>query len=439
MKILQINTADFGGGAEGSAYKLFDMYRQLGHQSVLAVGTKYRDDGDIVEIPRIPASGNILRRAAFCASELARKLDKHSFPGCRKMARILARLSSPLRCRQYRDGLEETDFPGCHKLLDSLPFTPDIVHIHNMHGWFFDIGMLPQLSAQFPTILNLRDTWALTGHCAYFMDCEKWRTGCGNCPRIDVYPALRKDGTAQNWRMKADVYAASHLYVCAPSQWLIDCAKSSMLKAAEYKVIPNGIDTTVFTPGDKALARQRLDLPADVPIVMFASAAAKTVFKDQDTLRNAVAEISHRRPDVHFICVGAELGMDAPNLHTMAYISSPAKMADCYRAADVFLHTAKAEAFGKTVTEAMACGTPAVASGVGGLLEQILPGETGFLAFSPEEHASQVLRYLELPPDERRKMEELSAKRGAIFSLERQANSFLEWYASLITQRRRVF
>lgn len=431
MKILQINTADSGGGAEGSAYKLFEMYRRLGHQSVLAVGTKYRDDEDIVEIPRVP-SGGLLRNVAFYASGIARKLDRRSFPGGRKIARILARLSSSVRCRQYCDGLEETDFPGCHKLLEALPFAPDIVHIHNMHGWYFDIGMLPVLSARFPTILNLRDTWALTGHCAYFMDCEKWRSGCGNCPRLDVYPALRKDGTSQNWQNKADVYAASRLYVCAPSQWLLDCAKASMLKAAEYKVIPNGIDTTVFTPGDRVLARQRLDLPLEVPIVMFASAAAKTVFKDQDTLCLAVEKISLGRPEVHFLCVGSEPGVKVPNMHNLAYISSPAKMADCYRAADVFLHTAKAEAFGKTVTEAMACGTPAVASGVGGLLEQIVPGETGFLAFSQEEHASQVLRYLELPPEERHKMQELSAKRGAYFSLERQANAFLAWYSELL-------
>ncbi|MBR6371650.1 MAG: glycosyltransferase, partial [Victivallales bacterium] len=326
MKILQINTADSGGGAEGSAYKLFEMYRRLGHQSVLAVGTKYRDDADIVEIPRVP-SGGLLRNVAFYASGIARKLDKRSFPGGRKIARILARLSSSVRCRQYCDGLEETDFPGCHKLLEALPFAPDIVHIHNMHGWYFDIGMLPVLSAKFPTILNLRDTWALTGHCAYFMDCEKWLSGCGNCPRLDVYPALRKDGTSQNWQNKADVYAASRLYVCAPSQWLLDCAKASMLKAAEYKVIPNGIDITVFTPGDRVLARQRLDLPLEVPIVMFASAAAKTVFKDQDTLRMAVEKISLGRPDVHFLCVGSEPGVNVPNMHNFAYISSPSKMA----------------------------------------------------------------------------------------------------------------
>ena len=432
MRILQINTADKGGGAEGSAYNLFARYRQLGHQSLLAVGTKYRDDADICQIPRIAPEGNLPRRLAFLGSRLAARLELRSFPGARKLTRVLSRLSSARRCREYSEGLDETDFPGCSCLLEILPFRPDVVHIHNMHGWYFDMGILPGLSRAIPTILNLRDTWALTGHCAYFMDCEKWRSGCGDCPRLGVYPALRRDGTAQNWKRKAEIYHASKLYVTAPSQWLLDCARDSMLSAVEYRVIPNGIDTGVFCPGDRRQARERLGLPQDVPLLMFASAAAKTVFKDQATLCEAVRQVASANPSVHFLCVGADIGLKLPAMHRFPYVSSPSRMADCYRAADLFLHTARAEAFGKTVTEAMACGTPAVASAVGGLAEQILPGETGYLAHSREEHWTHVLNYLALPDEERLKMGRLAARRGAQFSLERQTNAFLAWYQEIL-------
>ncbi len=427
MRILQVNTADRGGGAEGSAYRLFEAFRHMGHHSMMAVGTKYRRDEDIFEIPRL-CTGGVLSHGMHWMSELARTLDKRGLPAMRKAARVLSRLSNSERMGEYWNGLEENAFPGCSKLLDSLPAKPDIVHIHNMHGWYFDMETLPVLSNKIPTILNLRDTWALTGHCAYFMDCELWRNGCGACPGLDTYPGLRKDGTAANWRRKADIYSRSRLYVTAPSKWLLDCAGKSMLLAAEYKVIPNGIDTGVFCPGDREAARAEIGIPSGVPLVMFASAAARTVFKDQDTLRRAVMEISETDSQVHFLCVGAELESDIPNMHRFKYISSPALMAQCYRAADVFLHTAKAEAFGKTVTEAMASGTPVVATGVGGLLEQILPGETGFLAFSPREHAAMVMEYLSLPGESKRLMEAAAARRGAEYSLERQARAFLEWY-----------
>ena len=111
----------------------------------------------------------------------------------------------------------------------------------------------------------------------------------------------------------------------------------------------------------------------------------------------------------------------------MAYLGGEEKK-------NVFLHTAKAEAFGKTVTEAMACGTPVVASATGGLIEQIIDGRTGFLFPSgePEALAQSVLRILNLPPEAYSAMKSAAAAQGAQFSLERQADTFIEWYRSIL-------
>lgn len=443
MNILQINTADKGGGAEGSAFNLFTKFRELDQGSWLAVGTKYSNDPDVIEIPKECPPG-LVNNAFFKLAQWARNKDKlNRTPQMRKIARILERLSNPDRMNEWRNGREEFDFPGCKKIMASIPVNPDIIHCHNLHGWYFDLRIIPELSRRKPLILNLRDTWLLTGHCAYFMDCAKWIGSCGRCPRLSTYPAIRKNATTDNWFRKQQIYNASTLYVTAPSQWLMDQVQMSMLQPRKGKVIPNGIDTSVFTPGSQAQARSSMGLPQDAKVVMFASASAKTIFKDPDTMAKCISILSFRIPELHFLCVGSQLPFHKkiPNLLCLPYISSPAKMADCYRAANVFIHTAKAEAFGKTITEAMACGTPVAATAVGGIPEQIINGETGFLAERENSYdlADKTQTILNLKPDAMENMKDASAKRGALFSLDNQARNFLEWYREIALDHAQLF
>ena len=430
LKIVQINTADRGGGAEGSAWNLFSRFRSLGHDSKLIVGRKYSKDADVVEIPR---------RAHWTGLPwqwLADGARSHEgvLPGMRRLARCFDRLANPSRLADWWNGRDEWSFPGCSKLPQLIDSKTDIIHCHNLHGWYFDLRILPELAKIAPIVLNLRDTWALTGHCAYFIDCDHWKTGCGNCPRLNVYPAVRKDNTNWNWQQKAKIFKASKLHVTAPSKWLLDRAKESMLDAVEYKLIPNGIDTTVFTPGDSIAARQELGLPLDVKIVMFAAAAKSSYFKDPDTLWAGVKRLATLDPNLFFLCVGMELTSETDGIRAMGipYVSDARKMAQLYRSANVFLHTAKAEAFGKTVTEAMACGTPVVASATGGLVEQIIDGQTGFLFPSGDSEAlaQSTLRILNLPLEAYSAMKSAAAAQGSLFSLARQADAFIDWYYS---------
>lgn len=435
MKILQVNTADRGGGAEGSAWNLFVRYRQAGHQSWLAVGRKYSDDPDVLEIPRGEVDsrwGRLLQRAAGAARRQEGRL-----PGMRCSARGLERVANPARLADWWLGRDEWQFPGCACLPGLCSAAPDIIHCHNLHGWYFDLRVLPALSQRQPLVLNLRDSWAMTGHCAYPVACERWLHGCGQCPHLEVYPACRRDATATNWRRKAEIYAQSRLYVTAPSAWLLAQARESMLQAAEYRVIPNGIDTALFCPGERAAARAELGLPVDQPVVLFASASAKNIYKDPATMAAAILAMAERVPRLCVVCVGATLPdrtLRSLPIRQLPYVRDPRDMARLYRAADLFVHTAKAEAFGKTVTEAMACATPVLASAVGGLSEQILPGESGFLcpAGDAEAMAQAAAEYFSFAAERRCAMAVAAARRGAEFGLDRQVRAFLSWYEEIL-------
>jgi glycosyltransferase involved in cell wall biosynthesis len=434
MKILQVSTADRGGGAEGSARNLFLTYRERGHASWLAVGRKYGTDSDVYEIPRVRPAGP--RGVLFGAIADVLRGREGKLPGARRLARIADRLANAKRWQAWREGREEFDFPGTEQLLDLPPERPDIVHCHNLHGWYFDLRVLPALAADVPVILNLRDAWLLTGHCAYPCDCPRWADGCGQCPDLACYPGIRRDATAANRATKASILGQAKFYVTAPAQWLLDAARESTLpNAAEYRLVPNGIDLDVFTPGDQAAARQRLDLPAG-PLVLFAASAKRNVYKDPDTMVGMIHRIAMRRPDVRFVCLGRSVPpeeLSDAQVIPAPFQSDPAAVADYYRAADVFVHTARAEAFGKTTTESMACGTPVVATAVGGLCDQIFPGETGFLAPPGDAgaHAQAVLRLL---GDDalRASCREGAARRGAEFGLARQADAFLSWYREIL-------
>jgi glycosyltransferase involved in cell wall biosynthesis len=431
MNILQVSTCDIAGGAEKIAWDLFTSYRALQHQSSLAVGTKRSEDADVFSIPKksnhfsrfIPSSFNRLPHAAY-------------------VIRRIESLTSPAHIYSHLTGYENFDHPGTWSILDSVPEYPDILHCHNLHGGYFDLRALPSLSHQIPTVLTLHDAWLLAGHCAHSFNCERWKTGCENCPDLTIYPAIRRDATAYNWQRKAEIYRKSQLYVVTPSQWLMDMVDISMLKPAVVasKVIPNGVDLKVFHPADRASARRELGLPHDAKILLFAANGIReNIWKDFQTLQSALAAIAKTGSKV--LCIA--LGEAAPpervgniEIRFVPYQKDPKTVARYYQAADLYIHPARADTFPTTVLEALACGTPVVASAVGGIPEQVVEGKTGFLV--PVGDARTLAgRVLDLLEDEeiRSQMGRQAAKEAiGRFGLEGMVGEYLAFYRD-ITKR----
>jgi glycosyltransferase involved in cell wall biosynthesis len=364
----------------------------------------------------------------------------HSIRGLWRLGDLVNWLAQSGKMWDSSQGIEDFRFSGSKQLLTLVDAFPDIIHAHNLHGGYFDLRRLPYLSKKIPFVITLHDEWMLSGHCAYSMGCERWEGGCGSCPDLTIYPAIKKDATAYNWKRKRNSYSQSHLYIAAPSHWLMDRMQRSMLKPVESRVIPNGVDLKHYYSGERLQARHELGLPDDARIIL--GIANQSRFKDYPMIMDAIGKVGQDsqldNSSVIFIALGSgnDTVQETGNIliKNIKFISDTAEVAKYFRAADIFLHAANAENFPNTIIESFACGTPSIATDVGGIREQVEDGVTGFLVPKGDSHA-MANRITQLLLDEslRLKMgQAASVIAQQKFSLERQVNEYLSWYTEIL-------
>jgi len=429
-----------GGGAATIAFDLHRSYLADGYSVWLAVKNKN------TQAPNVQVLCNDAYRSfwAECWFRLGNLFSPWATrPMLGRLCAITHYIGQPKRLIVKLAGHEEFDFPATWHLLDSIPQRPDILHLHNLHENYFDLRALPWLSQQVPVMMTLHDAWLLSGHCAHSFDCQRFMTGCGKCPDLSIYPHILRDGTAYNWQRKRSIYMKSRLYVATPSHWLMEKVSKSMLTKAivEARVIPNGVDQTIFQPGSQKNARTALAIsPTPIMLLFTAHGIRKSPWKDYQTLRSAVALVAKQLPDKQllFIALGEEAPPEqigAAEIRFVPYQTNPKAVAQYYQAADIYLHAAKADTFPTVILEALSCGTPVIATAIGGIPEQIEDGVTGFLV-PPKDAEAMAARILELIRSEplRQAMSRQAhqiAKRD--FDVERMIKDYLRWYKEIIS------
>ncbi|MBF0216052.1 MAG: glycosyltransferase [Candidatus Omnitrophica bacterium] len=376
LKVMQVHTVEEGGGAAKVAWNLFNYLEKRGCMPLMGVGYKRSKKNRVYRILGKGLNEYWVRAWLLVGRSIRKYMGRIAvWP-----LRISCSLAGLFGKKERYYGFEDLDFPVCRKLLDIPRERPDLVHCHCLHGGYFDLGAIPYLSSEVPLMFTLHDAWLLTGHCAHFMECMRWKTGCGECPDLLIYPSVWRDITARDWAVRKDIFSRSRLYVATPSKWLMENVKRSMMMPAiaELRVINNGVDLSVFRPGDKSVARKRLGLPLDARIILFiGNGIRKNVFKDYETIRTSAIKASRSfapSGKILFLVLG-ETGpveiQDNLEIKFMSFENDTRKVADMYRAADIYAHAARADTFPNTVLEALACGIPVVASAVGGIPEQV--------------------------------------------------------------------
>lgn len=329
MKVFQINSTCGYGSTGRIAVQIQKEVENNGGEGIIAFGRNNAPDG--VNSYRIGSDLDVKLHGA-----LSRITDRQGF---------------------YSSGATK-------KLIEKIKdYNPDIIHLHNIHGYYLNVKMLFDFLAEYgkPIVWTLHDCWAFTGHCAHFVsaDCEKWKNGCYSCPLKKEYPAsLVLDNSKKNYEQKKKLFTSlENTVIVTPSMWLGEVAKESFLGEYPVKVIYNGVDLDCFKP-TKGDFKERYGVKDKKIILGVASVwTEKKGIKDFYKLNERISD------DYKIVLVGlndAQVADLPEGIIGIKRTNDARELAEIYTAADVFVNPSREETMGLTTVEALACGTPAV-------------------------------------------------------------------------------
>ena len=254
-------------------------------------------------------------------------------------------------------------------------FKPDIIHLHNIHGYYVNIEILFKYLKNHPEIKKiwtLHDCWAFTGHCSHYLNigCYKWHNKCFNCKISSSYPKSFLDKSRKNFIKKKQLFTnVENLEIVSVSDWLTNQIKLSFLNGYKILTIKNGIDTKIF----KHL-ENNFQLNKDIGNKKIILGVAN-IWSNAKGLDEFI-KLSKKITDDYLIVLIGTLNKKYigkyRNIYNIPNINNPKELAKWYCKAYVFFNPTKGETFGLTNYEAQACGTPTVTYDAGGTKETIL-------------------------------------------------------------------
>lgn len=263
-------------------------------------------------------------------------------------------------------------FPTVKALKYLLGEKPDIIHLHNIHGYFINVPLLFKIikKYQIPVVWTFHDCWPFTGHCCYFDDysCDRWESGCDKCPAWgDEYSIILGDRSKLNWIEKKELFSGlEHCILVSPSQWLADFFPRSFLNSYPARVIHNGIDTSAFRPLCSNV-KKNLNIEQKKMILGIAP--------NLDGAKGGrfMLELARKLGDNYAVVILSLITKEKlpDNVYVLPRTDNVTDLARIYSAADVFINPTIHDNFPTVNLEATACGTPVITFDTGGSPEGI--------------------------------------------------------------------
>ena len=396
MRILQINSV-YGIKSTGRiAYDLLRIQEENGIEGFAACSFTSDKSQNVLSMShgRLSDKLNILKTRLF---------GRHGFYNKRDTKRLI----------EYMDEV-----------------SPDIIHIHNIHGHYVNIEMLFNYinKHDIPVVWTLHDCWAFTGHCPHFdyAGCDKWKTGCYNCPLQKGYPvSWFFDRSKRNYEDKKRLFTSvKKMHLVSPSYWLAGLAKESFLGKYPVSVVHNGIDIDAFkyTPSD---LRKQLGLEDKFVILGIVSNINST--KGGQYFPELAKML---KDDEHILLVSLEEGYDMlpSNITAVGRTENARELAKYYSMADVFVNPTLQDTFSMINIESLACTTPVVTFRTGGCMES-LTEECGIVVEKGSVKALyegiEKIREMKVSPD-------VCRARGVEFSRENRFSEYIDIYRNIL-------
>lgn len=265
------------------------------------------------------------------------------------------------------------------KKLDEI--RPDVVHLHNLHGYYVNVEMLFDWLVAHDEVQvkwTLHDCWAFTGHCAYFtyVKCAQWKDHCahsGACPQLGTYPkTISKGSCAWSFENKRACFTrlpAERMTIVTPSHWLEGLVGESFLSKYPVEVRHNTIDRGVFKPSPSDF-RERYGVGDRFMILGVASPWTERkglvdfirLAGELDSSRYAIVLVGLNRRQI------ARLPKSVIGLERT---DSSEELASIYSAADYLFNPTREDNYPTVNLEAEACGVPVITYDTGGCKETL--------------------------------------------------------------------
>ena len=398
MRILQINTVYKVGSTGKIVYEIHKQLQQSGYESyvIYGRGSLFKETSVFKTSPdwdgKLQAfygrfSGNFYGGALFSTYNLKKRIEKIS---------------------------------------------PEIVHIHLLNGNYVNNCFLLNFLAEnnYKIIITLHAEIMYTGLCEHALDCEKWKSGCGNCPQnFTKYHSWFFDRTSFEWQKKLKIFSKfNNLTLVSVSTWLQERAmQSPMFINRNFIVIGNGIDTDIFKPVDSTILKKRLGVTNE-KVILHVTPSFKYAIKGGEY----VIQIARRliNQNVKIIIVGFD-GYDGQlptNIITIKHTESQQELAEYYSMAYITLLTSKMETFSLVSAESLSCGTPVVGFKAGGPEQISIPEFSEFVENGNIESLEKVVRkWLDMEHNSKKIIEAIDNK----YSKLKMSNEYIHVYENI--------
>ncbi len=438
MKVLMVNTSEHTGGAAVAASRLCDALYNYGVKVQMLVRDK--------EAPSDAPSRDV---AVLTPGKTL--VPKWHF--------LWERLRIFWHLHLKRDHLFDIDIANSGFDITRLPAfkEADVIHLHWVNQGMLSLrGIRKILQSGKPVVWTMHDIWPATAICHLTLGCRRFTSGCQSCKYLPG-GGSKNDLSASVWSRKQRMLLHQTVIFVACSRWLEGEAKASaLLKGQTVTSIPNPIDTKVFCPSKRETKKSEkiksLALPPEISdklpeegnIILFVCQRVSNPYKGMNYLIEACKKLAKQQPEMKSNTTLVVLGSHADDVAeqmpfptvALGYVDDEHRMADIYRAADLFVLPSLSENLPNTIMEAMACGTPCVGFRVGGIPEEIDHKKNGYVAvYRDSDDLAEGIRWILFEADRQQLSDDAVRKVTRYWSQTSVAIRYSEIYQQAIAQK----
>lgn len=403
IKLLHLSQTDDGAGAGKAAFRIHKSMLNMGYLSQMLVANKRTADPTVVGLNR-----GIISRSRVC-EWMETKIGQ-------RLATDQTVFFSSASCSQFNFA----NHPDVKRA--------DIICLYWVNGGFISPESLSSINK--PIIWRLSDIWPFSGGCHYPGSCTNFVSNCGNCHQLKASGI--NDYSRRLWQRKYNAWKDLDMTIVAPSQWMATLAKqSSLFKKSQIKIIPTGVDVSIFKPQSQRDIRSKLNIPNKNFVIAFGALDPENdIRKGYLEFREVLSYLasSHMASRISAIIFGRhqfkneELPIDA---HFVGQLKHD-ELAEIYNAADIMTITSLEDNLPNTAIEAISSGTPVCGFDIGGMPDIIRDGWNGILVPLQDCHslARGIIQILENEKLKNRMASNSRLHAVEKFSLEKQAIKF---------------